>query len=339
MSTQTSIFNQEDFQFTPSQASNLSTGTKNNKKRTHSTPNNSPDSENSPNYNSGRPVKKHSRVVSTSSSSSAESTSPYHSPSRIMEQEELSGEETLLPETLEEFDALPSKVRVALYKIMKKLEKKISVLETKVDRLESNLMQSTRPISMEEAGDLQNSDKTMELKAKARLFAEMSEFEQEKKEQQEKMNNLVLYGLPEKEGGDSKDEDKQILKELLKMSEISIPFDDAVANFFRMGKQGKSIQKNGQEVKCPRLLKLQLKSEDTKKRLLKAQRYAFQKVPELHGQPFSQYFREDLTFFQRVRYGDLVKERNRKNASLAPGDGKWKIVNSRYLVQDRKQEN
>ena len=114
---------------------------------------------------------------------------------------------------------------------------------------------------------------------------------------------------------------------------------DVIAGFFRMGKQGKSIQKNGQEVKCPRLLKLQLKSEGTKKTLLKAQRDAFQKVPGLHGQPFSQYFREDLTFLQRVHYGDLVKERNRKNASLAPGDGKWKIINSRHLVQDRKQEN
>ena len=258
----------------------------------------------------------------------------------MMAEDDRSAEESLLPETIEEFDALPSNIRMVLYKMMRdfqkqnaKLEKQISVLESKVERLESNYQHSN---GQQISDQMPNS----ELSDKARLFAQMSEYEEEKKEKMEKETNLVLYGLPEKEGGESKDHDKQILQELLKMSEISAPFDDCVAEFFRMGKQGKSIQKNGQEIKCPRLLKLRLKSVQTKKRLLKAQRNAFEKVPELHGQPFSQYFREDLTFLERVHYGNLVKERNRKNASLKPGDGKWKIINSRTLVQDnRKQEN
>ena len=337
MSTQTSksdsIFEQDDFQYTPSQASNISTGSKPNKKRTLSATSNSPNSENSPNSNLGRPVKKHSRVVSTTSLSPSESTTPYQSPSKMMDlSEDKNGEETLLPETLEEFDALPSNVREVLFKAMKKLEKKISVLEIKVEKLEQ---QTTVQV-----GNLQIKKNSNELKEKAKLFAQMSEYKAEKRAKKEKENNLVLYGLPEHEGKDSKDHDKQILQELLKMSEISAPFDDSIAEFFRMGKQGKTIQKNGQEIKCPRLLKLKLKSFNTKKRLLKAQRQAFEKVPELHGQPFSQYFREDLTFLERIYYGDLVEERNRKNASLKPGDGRWKIINSRVLVQDnRKQEN
>ena len=334
MSTQTSIFSQDDFQFTPSQASNISTKTKTSNKRTLTSPNSSPNSENSPNSSLGRPLRKHSRVLSTSSLSSTGTTTPYQSPLKMMEEDDRSAEESLLPETIEEFDALPSNIRTVLYKMMRDFQKQNARLEKRLERLESNYSHSNVRQIPDQMSD------SMELKQKARLFAQMSEYEEEKKAKKEKETNLVLYGLPEKEGADSKDHDKEVLQELFKMSEISGPFEDSVAEFFRMGKQGKSIEKNGQEIKCPRLLKLKLKSVATKKRLLKAQRQAFEKVPELHGQPFSQYFREDLTFMERVHYGDLVKERNRKNAALKPGDGKWKIMNSRTLVQDsRNQEN
>ena len=320
--------------FTPSQSSSISTISRTSKKRTpKESPNSSPNSETSPNSSSGRPQRKHSRVVSISSSSSTETTTPYQSPSKIMDEDDRSGEETLLlPETIEEFDALPPNTRKAMYKMMRDFQKQNAKLEQRLMRLESNFNHSNgQQIPIQTTNS--------ELKEKARLFAQMSEYETEKKAKEGKKNNLVLYGLPEKEGADSKDHDKQVLQELFKMSEISVPFDDCVVEFFRMGKQGKSIQKNGQDIQCPRLLKLKLKSFDTKKRLLKAQRQAFEKVSELHGQPFSQYFRDDLTFMQRVNYGELVKERNRKNAALKPGDGRWKIMNNETLVQERKQEN
>ena len=173
------------------------------------------------------------------------------------------------------------------------------------------------------------------------IMMAMNSMKDEPKKQEEKQKNLVIYGLPE-DAQDPKaqqEADKELVAEILQKSGCGGSYDDTVASHFRMGAAGKILVKNGQNIQCPRLLKLKLKSEETRDFLLKKQKEFLPSVPAMQGKNYSQYIREDLTEFQRRLYGKMVDERNKRNAKLKPGDPKWTIFNGELRPPRKIQNN
>ena len=166
------------------------------------------------------------------------------------------------------------------------------------------------------------------------FFDKMEEWEEEKTQRAEKKNNVVIYGVPEVEGGNSPEIDKNIITDILLKSGITEPFFEVVAEHFRMGKEGKKLIRDGSTVNCPRLIKLKLKTHNHKRKIITSQRKALPQVPAMQGQPYSQYIRDDLTARQRKHYFDLKVERDKRNAS--DSTVKWKIFDGKLR---KVQEN
>ena len=326
------------FTYSPSDTSKIPERKSKSLKRSHITPDSSPNSEDSFNSKSKLSKKQQRRLSDTSDSSSNFST-PYQSPrmTSMDTGDSLSGQ-TSNPPCFEDFKALSEDKQKSLYNMLVSSQKETSELRKLVEALQETVGMLKSEVSRLSNGQSARPTRpSSDMRAKARLFAEMSEFKEEKRKQKEKATNLVLYGLPEPEKADDAQlqaHDKAIISQILAKSGSITTFEDAVEKHFRMGKGGIIIQKGGQSVKCPRLMKLQLKSEALKKTLLRKQKDIIKEIPELNGQSYSQYFREDLTFMQRIHYAELVEERNELNANLTPGETRWKIFNN-YLIQDK----
>lgn len=174
-----------------------------------------------------------------------------------------------------------------------------------------------------------NTEECKDLDLEFQIMMAMNTMKDEPKKQEEKRNNLVIYGLPEIDNNQDEkaqqEADKKLISEIIEKSGQNVSYDDAVVSHFRMGQAGKVLERNGTKLQCPRLLKLRLKSSETRDHLLKKQKEFLPAVPAMRGKNYSQYIREDLTAFQRRLHGKMVEERNKRNAKLAPGQPRWKI--------------
>ena len=272
-------------------------------------------------------VKKTSKKQREMSSSDSDFSMPYSSPTMASSQESTEKCPEKFPTmlTFEEWQKLDQQEKYSAYMsmacaFMSEIREMRAEFKSEIKKLEEKVER------MENQGNRSNSNSGMDLDLQ--IMMALNGMSEEPKKREEKKKNLVIYRLAEVE--DAKDEeeqhkaDKALISEMLsksgaKLSGQNVTYDDVVVKHFRMGEEEKTLTKNGKDIHCPRLVKLQLNSSDVRNHLLRKQRKFLPSITAMQGQEYSQYLREDLTPFQRRLHGKLVRERNRRNTNLKPG--------------------
>lgn len=108
---------------------------------------------------------------------------------------------------------------------------------------------------------LVESDKTRE----QRIKTQIEEVLDEQKEKEEIQNNIMIFNVPEADPNDEVNEDTKKLKEILTIVEPNISIDDVKEKMTRLGKRKTDAAR-------PRPIKLTLKNQQQRNKILKASR-------------------------------------------------------------------
>ncbi len=232
------------------------------------------------------------------------------------------------------------------------LSKALNEVKTEVDFLKKEVAaeRAKNAAKDQELADLKktNEDILMKLKdlEKATSFSEqnfvtyfhkaMVAWENDKKEEDEKKPNFVIYGCPLSKTHDNSDfpdgmDQNEVDLDLVKRIVTESGHDSStIKEVFRMGK-GKL--RDGTNSRFPPLIKVKTTSEDVQKAVLRNQKDVLAEIPVMsaHRDTFSQYIRQDLTFGQRRLHADLVQQRNKKNEGIPADQPKWKVFNFKLI--------
>ncbi len=246
------------------------------------------------------------------------------------------------------FGALPpAEAKVSFLNIQKEYfstKQRLSYVETKMEEMERQISQnSAHRIQQQRESDVvpfvgvvpplpddapfeQKFLRCMEQyeRVKEARIIEEEEKDFERREKERKKNNFVIYGLPLKKDLSSeqkKEYDRKIIYQILEKAGHT---PEVIKSFHRMGS---GRDRDGNESKYPRLLKVEMNSLEAKKSVMREQRQIMEEIPELndHRDEYSQYFRHDLTDKERQVYANLARQRNERNEKLAEGEPRWKI--------------
>ncbi len=164
----------------------------------------------------------------------------------------------------------------------------------------------------------------------------MAEWENDKKEEDEKKPNFVIYGCPLSKTHDNTDfpdgmDQNAVDLDLVKLIVTESGQDSStIKEVFRMGK-GKP--RDGTNAGFPPLIKVKTTSEDVQKAVLRNQKDVLAEIPVMsaYRDTFSQYICQDLTFSQRREHARLAHLRNEKNKEIPDGQPKWKVFNFKLI--------
>ncbi len=211
---------------------------------------------------------------------------------------------------------------------MKEMKRQISQNTTKLQRNESDVVPPVGvvPPPPDDATFEQRFIYCMqqyELSKEMRIKEE-EEKEFERREKERKKNNFVIYGLPLDKNLSSEQKKEYDRKMIYQIIEKAGHSPDVIKSFHRMGS---GRDRDGNESRYPRLLKVEMNSSEAKKAVMREQRQIMEEIPELneHREEYSQYFRHDLTDKERQEYAERVQERNELNKNLPEGAPRWKV--------------
>ncbi len=198
--------------------------------------------------------------------------------------------------------------------------------------LELKDLKKTNEDILKKLNDLEKATSFSEQNFVTYFHKAMVAWENDKKEEDEKKPNFVIYGCPLSKTHDNTDfpdgmDQNAVDLDLVKLIVTESGHDSStIKEVFRMGK-GKL--RDGTDSRFPPLIKVKTTSEDVQKAVLRNQKDVLAEIPVMsaHRGAFSQYIRPDLTFSQRRLHAELVQKRNKKNEDIPDDQPKWKVFN------------
>ena len=158
------------------------------------------------------------------------------------------------------------------------------------------------------------------------IVSQMMRFEDERRIQEEKKANLVIFGLKES----TTTSDTEVVKELFQTCGAD---PNCVQNVFRMGKKATPPQ-GATPRTAPFLLKVITNSVVEKRKVMSTYYRKIDQIPSFSQSKSTQYntyLRDDWSPLQLQTHRDLAMQRNEKNAALPQGAPKWSVRNFRLV--------
>ncbi len=223
-----------------------------------------------------------------------------------------------------------------LLKTIGELGESVKNLQATIDRQESRIkgLCDENAEIKKELSEMKKQTLFSEHNFKSFFLSAMTDWENEREERLLKKTNFVVYGMPEGKDLDNEDieditpaqqndTDKQLAIKIVE----SAGFDPA--SIIDVSRMGSGKNRDGSKSKFPKLLKVKTDSEELKKAVLKNQKDIFAEITVMsaYKDTYSQYIRADMTYAERMKHFDLVRQRNERNSSIAEGQPKWKVYN------------
>ena len=222
------------------------------------------------------------------------------------------------------------KLATKLNKSMREVEKRMEEMEEKVKKAELERQVLASKVEKMESKSDQVKDKVVGMEKEIEAGVErakkevMNEIESERKEREDRSENLVVYGVKESEAEDAEERKEDDKKKVMELAEaIDVPINGELEVKFRAGKKAE----NGK----PRPMIVRVEDEETRQKLLTNARKLARKEEWK-----TIYVSPDLTWQQREeareeerKLREEAEKKTEEAKNSGRGEGKYVVVGPR----------